>query len=256
MQINFIGIKTIARRECIKFLTTSVQSLAGPWLSALLYILIFGKIIGSRVTFYEGRFSYLAFVFPGVLALNIIVGAFRQSTFSLYFQRFSGAIEEALVAPLSTFDLMTGYIIGAITRGLVIGSGIYLIAVAFNIGRILFFGQFIIYAVLIALTFGFFGLIVALWAESWEQLSIFDIFIITPLSFLGGLFTSMDMIAVKYQWLIRVNPFFYYIDAIRYSMIGIQESNPWVRLSMTTGILMVSMIWASALFARGYKLKP
>jgi ABC-2 type transport system permease protein len=255
MNINFIGIKTIAKRECIKFFSTSIQSLFGPWLNALLYILIFGKIIGNRVTFIDGKFSYLEFVFPGVLALNLVIGAFRQASFSLYFQRFTRGIQEALVAPLSNMDIITGYIIGAILRSITIGVGIYLIAIAFGIGRILYFWNFLMYALLIAMIFAFLGLMIALWAENWEQLSIFDLFVITPLTFLGGLFTSIEMIPIKYQWLVRINPFFYFIDAIRYPMIGEQESDPMFRFIFILSTLVIVMIWTGQLFSRGYKIK-
>lgn len=256
MNLNFIGIQTIAKRECIKFLSTAIQSLVGPWLNALLYIFIFGKVIGSRVTFFEGQFSYLEFVFPGVLALNIIIGAFRQSTFSLYLQRFHRGIEEILVAPLSNFDLITGFVLGALARSLTIGIGTYIIAIVFGIGEIQYFWNFLMYAILIALIFSFSGLLIALWAEGWEQLSIVDIFVITPLTFLGGLFTSIDMIAPKFHWLIRINPFFYFIDAIRYSIIGVQESNPWLRFSIIVAILLIVALWTRHLFSRGYKIKP
>lgn len=256
MKINLIGIQTIAKRECIKFYTTSIQSLFGPWLNALLYIFIFGKIIGSRVTFFNGQFSYLEFVFPGVLALNLIIGAFRQSSFSLYLQRFTKGVEEILVAPLSNSDIITGYVIGAVLRSITIGIGIYIIAIAFGIGKILYFWHFLMYAILISMIFGFVGLIIALWAEGWEQLSVLDIFVITPLTFLGGLFTSMDMIAPKYHWLIRINPFFYFIDAIRYSMIGVQASNPWTRFILILSTLLVVAVWTRLLFSRGYKIKP
>lgn len=256
MKINLIGILTLVKRECIKFLTTSIQSLFGNWLNAILYILIFGKIIGSKVSFLEGRYSYLEFVFPGVLALNLIVGGFRQPVFSIYLQRFTRGIEEILVAPLSVFDIMTGFILGGLARSMTISVGVYLIALAFGVGKILFFGIFILYAIMISMTFSFLGMIVALWAEGWEQLSIFDIFIITPLTFLGGMFTSMDMIAPKFHWLIKINPMFYFIDAIRYSMLGVQETNPWTRFFVVLASLVISSLWAGQLFSRGYKIKP
>lgn len=256
MKINWIGIKTLFRRECIRFFRTSIQSLFGPWTSAVLYILIFGKIIGSKVTFFNGQFSYLEFVFPGVLALNLMIGGFRQATFSFYLQRFTGCIEEMLVAPLSNFDILTGYVLGALARSLTIGAGIYLIAVAFHIGAIVHFWIFLLYSVMIAMSFAFLGLINGIWSEGWEQLSIIDIFVITPLTFLGGMFTSIDMIAPKFHWLIRINPMFYFIDAIRYSMIGVQETNPWTRFFVTFGFLVFTGIWARQLFSSGYKIKP
>ncbi|MCH9634175.1 MAG: Inner membrane transport permease YadH [Chlamydiae bacterium] len=256
MNLNFIGIKTIAKRECIKFLRTSIQSLCGPWLNALLYIFIFGKVIGSRVTFFNGQYSYLEFVFPGVLTLNIIIGAYRQASFSLYLQRFTRGIEEALIAPLSSLDIILGYLLGGLLRSLTIGLGTYLIAVAFGISRVVHIWDFLIYSALIALIFSYAGLLFGLWSESWEQLGIFDIFVITPLTFLGGLFTSLDMIAPRFHWLVKINPFFYFIDAIRYSMIGVQESSRWTCFIVILSTLVIVSIWTGQLFSRGYKIKP
>ncbi len=109
---------------------------------------------------------------------------------------------------------------------------------------------------MISVSFSFLGLINGIWAEGWEQLSVIDIFIITPLSFLGGMFTSLDMIAPKFHWLIRINPIFYFIDAIRYSMIDVQETNPWTRFFITFGFLIILGFCARQLFSRGYKIKP
>lgn len=255
MKINFIGIRTICSREAQRTLRTSIQSLAAPWTSAFLYILIFGQIIGSRVSFVDGKFSYLEFVFPGILTLNLINSSFSQASFSIFYQRFASHIQEMLVSPLSNTDIITGYIFGSLFRSVTITIGIYAIAIAFKIASISHFWQFLFYAIAIAVLFSLLGIVSGLWADTWEQVSMFEIFIITPLTFLGGMFTSLSMISPKFQPIIKFNPFFYFIDGVRYSMIGIQESNPTTRFILVVGLLVSAMIWVAVLFKRGYKLK-
>lgn len=256
MKINFIGIKTILSREAQRALRVSIQSLIAPLISAILYITIFGQIVGSKISFVSGKYSYLEFVFPGILTLNVITASFSQASFSIYYQKFTRHIQETLVAPLSSFDIIVGYVLGSLFRSLVICAGIYAIAIFFGVASISHFWQFLFYIIFISILFSFLGMIAGIWAESWEQVSIFEIFIITPLTFLGGMFTSLDMIAPKFQPLMKLNPFFYFIDGVRYSMIGAQESNPWIRFAIVLVFVILSGSWAYLLFARGYKIRP
>lgn len=255
MKINFIALKSLISCETQKLFRTAIQSLLGPWINAVLYIIIFGTIIGSKITFIGGQFSYLEFVFPGVLTLSIIIGAYRQTCFSLYLERFIKNIEEKLSAPISNFELITSYVIGSIIRALAIGFGVFIIALLFKIGSIAHVGWFIYYTISISIIFGALGLITALWADNWEQLSVFELFAITPLTFLGGMFTSLDMVATRFHWIFKLNPFFYFIDGVRYSMIGAQESSSMARFLVTLICMLISLIWCGLLFHRGYKLR-
>ena len=124
MQINLIGLATIFQREAQRTLRVWIQSLMAPWISSLLYILVFGQIIGSRVSFFDGKISYIEFVFPGILTLNIINAAFSHAAFSVYFQRFTRHIEESLVAPLSSFDIVSGFVLGSLFRSLILAFGV------------------------------------------------------------------------------------------------------------------------------------
>ncbi len=255
MSINYIGVGTIITREVQRTLRMSIQSLIAPWISALLYITIFGQIIGSRVTFFEGKLTYIEFVFPGILTLNLLTACFTHTSFSIYYQRFARHIEESLAAPLSNFDLILGFVVGALFRGVLLCLGIYAIAIAFGIANISHFWQLLFYVTAIAVLFALFGLIGGLWAESWEQVTSFEVFIITPLTFLGGMFTSINMIAPRFQTVFRMNPFFYFIDGIRYSMINVQESNPWTRFILVISLIIFVGACVGILFKRGYKLK-
>lgn len=255
MNINFIGISTLFSREAQRTLRIWIQTLASPWISALLYITIFGKIIGSRVTFFNGQLSYLEFVFPGVLTLNIITASFSHSAFSLFYQRFTRHIEESLIAPLTNFDLIIGYVLGSLFRALLLSTGIYLIAVLFQIAGISHVWQLLFYVCSISILFSLIGILGGLFANSFEQVDSFIVFIVTPLTFLGGMFTSLDMISPRFQTIFKINPFFYFLDGLRYSMIGIQESNPWTRFILVLSLIFLTATIVGTLFHKGYKLK-
>lgn len=252
--MNIIGLQTLIRREIERFLRTYVQSLLSPWISALLYILVFGVIVGKRIDVIGGV-QYIDFVLPGIVMLNLITASFSHTSFSLYFMRFARHIEEILVAPLSYLEMVVGFVVGGVARGLVTGIGVYLIAIFFSSATIVHFGLFLFYAVAVAIIFSLFGLIVALWADNFEQLSIFNTFVIMPLTFLGGVFNSIHMLPEKAQAFVRWNPFFYFVDGLRYSMIGVREA------SVSIGVIMIIVLILSLgtvvwhLFRIGWRIK-
>ena len=244
----------MAKREIQRFLRIPIQTLISPWISATLYILVFGVIIGSRISFLE-NIDYIDFVFPGILMLQLIAGAFGQSSTSLYFQRWTRGIEELLTSPLSYAEMIFGYIIGAIARALAVGAGIYVIALIFTQATPAHILLFFFYILIVAIVFSLFGLIIGLWAEKMEHLSMFQTFIITPLMYVGGVFNSIDMLPENVQWLVRLNPFFYIVDGLRYSMIGYSESPLalGVTFLILIAIILFALVWI--LFHKGWGLR-
>lgn len=251
---NWIGLQTIVRREIERFLRVAGQTLVTPWISALLYIFVFGEVVGQRID-EIGGVSYLDFVLPGVLMMNVIGAAFGQSSSSIYFARFARHIEELLVSPLSYFEMIIGFIAGVVARALVVGLGIYVIAIFFSAATIQHFGLFLFYLIFVSIVFGFLGIIVGLWAKGFEQLGILGTFVITPLSFVGGVFNTIDMLPPALQTLARWNPFFYFIDGIRYSMIGVQEANPATGVIVIIVLTIVLGVLTEYLFRKGYGLR-
>ena len=252
--VNYIGLQTFVSREIQRFLRTFVQSILSPWISAVLYILVFGLIIGKKIDLIGGV-EYIDFVLPGIVMLNLIGSAFSQSAFSLYFQRFARHIEEVLIAPISYLEMILGYVAGGVARGLVVGVGIYFISIFFGSASIVHFWLFVFYAIAVAVIFSLLGLLVGLWSDSFEQLSILNTFIITPLTFLGGVFNSIYMLPVKAQMFVRFNPFFYFVDGLRYSMIGVSEANVWVGLIIIFSLIIVlgGVVWY--LFKIGWRIR-
>jgi len=252
--MNFIGLQTFVAREIQRFLRVSIQTLISPWINAILYIFVFGFVVGSRIDTIAG-ISYIQFVMPGILMLNIISSAFSQTSSSLYFQRFTRYIEEILVAPLSFIEMIIGYILGGVARGFVVAIGIYAIALLFGGAQIVSIGYFLFYTIGVAIIFSCLGLLIGLWSESFEQLSILNTFVITPLTFLGGMFNSVTMLPSVMQTIVKFNPFFYFVDGLRYSMTGVQEASPYVGVTLLLTLIFVLCTITWYAFYKGWKIR-
>lgn len=251
---NFIGLQTFIEREIERCFRVAIQTIVTPWITALLYIFVFGYVVGQRIENFGG-FSYIDFVLPGVLMLNLINASFSQTSSSLYFQRFAKHIEEILVAPFSYGEMILGYVAGGIARGMIVGVGIYVIAILFSAANMAHLGLFLLYSLSVSIIFSFLGLLVALWANNFEQLAILNTFLITPLTFLGGVFNSIYMLPERFQFYVRLNPFFYFVDGLRYAMIGVHEANTAVGAAIILGLMvgLGGLVWY--LFKIGWRIR-
>lgn len=251
--MNWVGLWTIIKRENVRSIRVINQVIWPPIISSLLYVLIFGFSLGSN--FNIGEVSYLAFLVPGLIMMNVIMSSYEESSSSLFLGRFVNYIQELLVAPLSYLELVVGFLVGGIIRSFVISS---LILIVF-----LFFVKISVHSWLIYLYFIFFvslffasvGLIVALWAEKFDNLAILNTFIITPLLFFGGVFHSINLLPEFFQKLSLFNPLFYMIDGFRYSMLGNSDVNVLYSGVVVFGLSVIAFGYAAYLFKRGYKLK-
>ncbi|MBT4856751.1 ABC transporter permease [Candidatus Uhrbacteria bacterium] len=242
--MNWIGLYTLVRRDIERIFRVPTQIIISPWISALLYIFIFGYVIGGKIDLIAGV-SYISFVFPGILMMNIMSAGFSHSAFGIYFHRFAKSIEEILVAPLSYGEILLAYIIGSIFRASIVGAGIYVIAILFGIAQVEHLGLLAFYIASVGTVFALAGMIVGLWAKSFEQLGVVGTYVITPLSFVGGIFYSVSMLPERVQAITYVNPFFYFIDGLRYSMIGVSESNRLIGVIMIISLIvsLFAIVW-------------
>ncbi len=254
MSINWIGLGTIIRRELSRLMRVPTQAFVAPWISALMFIFVFGFIVGSRIKLIEGQ-RYLAFVLPGILMMNVVNAAFLQSSSQIYFQRFLRYIEEALVAPFSYVEMIVGLLAMTIVRCVITAIGILIIGAAFGATSMSGLPEFIFWIVLVSTIFGLLGIIVGLWANNFEQLTMPVIFFITPLSFVGGVFNTVHMLPEWLRWIAWANPFFYFINGVRHSMIGFTESPEWLGASITVVIAVGLGIVVWRLFSAGYGLR-
>lgn len=252
--VNWVGLFTYIRSEVLRTFRVVTQTLVTPWISALLYIFIFGQVVGSRISLIGGV-PYVKFVLPGILMMNIIMSAFSASSSSLYFARFIKNIEEMLVAPFSYLEMIVGFTLSAVARAVLVAAGIYIIAIFFGGASVAHVGLFFLYAVGVSIIFALIGILIGLWAKGFEQLTILNTFIITPLSFLGGMFYTLDMLPPVLRGIAQFNPFFYFMDGIRYSMIGVHEANLGVGLAIMGLLILVLGALVHHLFKIGWRLR-
>ncbi|MAZ67515.1 sugar ABC transporter permease [bacterium] len=252
--MNLIGLQTIIRREMERTFRVAVQTIFSPVISATLFIFVFGSIVGTRID-EIGGVSYITFVFPGILIMNVLTSAFTHSSSSVYFAKFVRSIEEMLVAPLSYFEIMLGYVISAVFRALIVGITIVLIGILFGAVVMQSFPLFFAYIIGTAVVFSLLGIITGLVAKSFEQLNILSTFIILPFSFLGGMFYTLEMLPEVAQTVTLFNPFFYFVDGIRYAMVGINDSNLLIGAALIFGLVAAlgGLVWR--IFYTGWRIR-
>ena len=252
--VNWIGLYSFIRREVDRMFRVATQTILTPLISALLYIFIFGHVVGRRIES-VGGVEYIDFVLPGILMMNVISSSFAHCSSSVHFQRFIRHIEEILVAPFSHVEMVVGFVVGGVLRAVIVGLGVYLISILFGAASMDNLALFALYTVSIAMIFSLLGILVGLWAQSFEQLSILNSFVIMPFTFLGGVFYSITMLPDRLQTAAHFNPFFYFIDGIRYSMIGVREANSAVGWAVIAFLLTFFWVVVVLLFKRGWRLR-
>jgi len=253
-KINWIGIGTLVRREIIRTFRVVIQTLLAPVISASLYIFIFGTVIGSRIESVAGV-PYITFVFPGILMLSVINASFNSASSSLYFMRFTRGIEEMLIAPFSYLEMIFGLMSGAVMRALMVSVLILAAGVFFDAVSLLHPIKFTLYIAGIAGIFSLLGILVALYSESFEQLQMLNTFVITPLTYLGGIFYSITMLPATAQVITKFNPFFYFADGVRGSMVGVHESDSQIGVIIISGLLIGLFLLVTHLFKKGWKIR-
>jgi ABC-2 type transport system permease protein len=242
------------RREVKRTMRVVVQTLVAPVVSAALYLFIFGTVIGTKIEDFAGV-PYISFVFPGILMLSIVNASFASASSSLYFMRFTRGIEEILIAPFSYLEMLVGLVGSAVTRALMVAF--LILGVGFLFGAVSLVNPigFVFYVSAIAAIFAMLGIIVALWAEGFEQLQVLNTFIITPLTYLGGIFYSITFLPPLAATITQFNPFFYFADGVRSSMIGYHEGNLTIGLFVMVGLVVGLGILVTQLFKRGWKIR-
>ncbi|OGG61166.1 hypothetical protein A3C87_03380 [Candidatus Kaiserbacteria bacterium RIFCSPHIGHO2_02_FULL_49_34] len=252
--MNTIGILTFLRREMKRIWRVKVQTFAAPLIAATLFIFIFGYVLGRSIDMVAGV-SYLAFVFPGILTMYMISAAFESSSNSLYFARWTRAIHELLVAPFSYVEMVGSYVTAATLRSLLIGVGALAIGTAFGAVTITHPFLFLLTGIGIAVVFSLAGLIVGLWAQGFEQLGVFSTFVLTPLTYLGGMFYSLDLLSGTVRQITLANPLFHIIDLMRYVTLGTAQVDPRIGGLILLGTATALAILVVTLFQKGWRIR-
>ena len=252
--MNWYAVQAIYRTEMARMMRTVVQSIVAPVLSTSLYFVIFGAAIGSRITEIDGV-SYGAFIVPGLIMLSIMTESMSNSSFAIYFPKFSGTIFELLSAPVSWVEVVLGYVGAAATKSVIIG-GIILATASFfveiNVAHPIIM---LLFLVLISVSFSLFGFILGVWADGWEKLTIVPILVIMPLTFLGGTFYSISMLPPVWQTISLFNPVVYLISGFRWSFYENADVSVALSLGMTIGFLVVCLLVVRWIFKTGYRLR-
>jgi len=252
--MNHYAIKAIYRTEMARMMRTVVQSIVAPVLSTSLYFVIFGAAIGSRINEIDGV-SYGAFIVPGLIMLSIMTESISNSSFAIYFPKFSGTIFELLSAPVSFVEVLLGYVGAAATKSIIIG-GIILATASFFVDiNIAHPAIMLLFLVLISVSFSLFGFILGVWADGWEKLTIVPILVIMPLTFLGGTFYSISMLPPAWQTVSLFNPIVYLISGFRWSFYENADVAIGLSLAMVFSFLAVCLVVVWWIFRTGYKLR-
>ena len=252
--MNVHAIRAIYGFELARTWRTLMQSIAGPVISTSLYFIVFGGAIGSRMTTIDGV-SYGAFIVPGLIMLSVLTESVSNAGFGIYMPKFSGTIYEVLSAPIAVTEIVLGYVGAAATKSVILGTIILCTArlfVTFSIAHPLWM---MVFLVLTSVTFSFFGFIIGLWADGFEKLNIAPMLIITPLTFLGGSFYSVNMLPPVWQKVALFNPVVYLVSAFRWSFYSVSDVNVVVSFGMTLLFLVLCMLVVRWIFRTGYKLK-
>ena len=252
--MNVHAIRAIYKFEMARTRRTLMQSIIAPVLSTSLYFVVFGAAIGARITQVEG-ISYGAFIVPGLIMLSLLTQSIANASFGIYFPKFTGTIYELLSAPISYLEIVLSYVGAAATKSIILGLIILATSVLFVPVKIDHPMWMVVFLLLTAVTFSLVGFIIGIWADGFEKLNLVPMLIVTPLTFLGGSFYSIDMLPPVWQKVSLFNPIVYLVSGFRWSFYGIADVNVGVSLAMTVVFMAISLAIVAWIFKTGYRLK-
>ena len=252
--MNIEAVKAIYFNEMRRTRKTLMQSIASPVISTVLYFVVFGSAIGSRIQAIEGV-SYGSFIVPGLIMLSLLTQSISNASFGIFFPKFTGTIYEIMSAPISFVEILIGFVGAAATKSLIIGIIILITAAFFVELRIAHPFWMIAFLLLTCITFSLFGFIIGLWADNFEKLQLIPLLVITPLVFLGGSFYSVSMLPDFWQKVTLLNPVLYLISGFRWSFFEVSDVSVMVSLITILGFLGLCLAVVGVMFKTGYKLK-
>ena len=248
------GWQTLFYKEILRFWKVSFQTVAAPVLTAVLYLLIFGHVLEGRVLVYD-RISYTAFLIPGLVMMSVLQNAFANSSSSLIQSKITGNLVFLLVAPLSPQAWFVAYVGASMLRGLVVGAGVLLVTLWFAPLHAAEPAWIAVFALAGAALMGALGLIAGLWAEKFDQIAAFQNFIVMPMTFLSGVFYSVNSLPPFWLEASHLNPFFYIVDGFRRGFFGASDVSPWTSLAVVAASLVAVCGMALQLLRSGYKIR-
>jgi ABC-2 type transport system permease protein len=248
------AFRTILTKEILRFSRIWIQTVLPPMVTTALYFVIFGQLIGSRLGEMDGH-PYVDFIFPGLILMSVISNSYANVVSSFYNAKFQRHVEELLISPVANWVILAGYVAGGVARGLVVGTAVTLVAMAFTDVRVhsipITFTVFFLTSVLFATA----GFVNAVFANSFDDISVIPTFVLTPLTYLGGVFYSVHLLPELWQQVSLANPVLYMINAFRYGLLGISDIRLGTALLLIAGFIAVLVAFALWLLRRGIGLK-
>jgi ABC-2 type transport system permease protein len=251
---NRHGVWALYKFEMDRAMRTLMQSLLTPVITTSLYFVVFGAAIGGRMTQVHGV-PYGAFIVPGLIMLTLFTESISNASFGIYFPKFTGTIYEILSAPVSSLEIVLAYVGAATTKSIALGLIILITATFYIPIQILHPLWMVAFLLLTAATFSLFGFIIGIWANSFEQLAFIPMLVMTPLTFLGGAFYSIDMLPPAWRTVTLLNPVVYLISGFRWSFYGSADVSVAVSLAATLGFFLAGLAVVIWIFRTGYRLK-
>jgi len=248
------GMQTLLYKETLRFWKVGFQTVGAPVLTAVMYMLIFGHVLEGQVKVY-GTVNYTAFLVPGLVMMSVLQNAFANSSSSLIQSKIMGSLVFVLLTPLSHWHWFFAYVGAAIARGLLVGTGVFIVTAYFGRPDFAYPLWIVLFAVLGAAMLGALGVIAGLWSDKFDQMAAFQNFVIMPMTFLSGVFYSIHSLPPFWQTVSHLNPFFYMIDGFRYGFFGVSDVSPWLSLGIVVTALIVASAIAINMLRTGYKIR-
>jgi ABC-2 type transport system permease protein len=252
--MRLIGFRTLFYKELLRFWKVWLQTLVGPIVTSLLFLVIFGHVMGARQQAYSGV-SYTAFLIPGLMMMAVIQNAFSNTSSSIIQSKVGGNIVFLLVTPLSYFEFFAAFVAAATVRGLFVGLGVLLVAILATPVQFHHLGVILLFALLASAVLGAVGLIAGIWAQKFDQLAGVQNFVILPMSFLSGVFYSLHDLPPFWRAVSHLNPLFYMVDGFRYGFFGVSDVSPWFSAAVVGGSLVAISLVTLRILKVGYKLR-
>jgi ABC-2 type transport system permease protein len=249
-----VALRTILLKEVLRFLRIWIQTLLPPAITMSLYFVIFGNLIGSRIG-QMGGFSYMEFIVPGLIMMAVITNAYANVASSFYSAKFQRNIEEMLVAPVSNWIIVAGFVGGGVARAVLIGIIVTCVSMLFVDVQIHNLGFIVLTLLLTATLFATAGLINGIFANSFDDISIIPTFVLTPLTYLGGVFYSLTLLPEFWQWVSKINPVVYMVNGFRYGFLGVSDIDPNISLGLLVAFNILLLGFAYSLINRGVGIR-
>lgn len=252
---NLVALYTITRREIMRVVRIWTQTLIPPMVTMTLYFVIFGKLIGSKIGTIEGGFTYMQYIVPGLVMMSIINNSYANISSSFFGAKFQRSVEEMLVSPMPNWVILTGYVSGAVARGLVVGLLVLLIALFFTSLQVVHPLITFLSVLLGATIFALAGFVNAVYAKKFDDIALVPTFILTPLTYLGGVFYSVNMLSEPWQAISRINPILYMVNAFRFGVLGISDVDIGTAFAVMLAFVVGLSLLALHLLKRGIGLR-